>query len=327
MHKPSWTPEAPIKSGEQTPLFYIGKLPIQTYSLMLMFGMLAAIITIYIFWKREKYKIEILMGLIIITIPMALFGARLGYIIEALIYDPGTITWKNWYKSWEGGLSIQGGILLAMVCDLGYVYSKRKYVDIRKVSSIIIPTILIGQVVGRWGNYANHEVYGKIDWTGRSSLIFGKFFASNMYITDSLSQSLGLEGAYRYPLFLYEGIANLIGYILIVWVINWLGLLKPGASVGLYFLWYGLLRYFMEPLRQESFKLYVVISIIFIMIGTFALIRYQFLNSVHYIRAWRNGRYVYQYAHPEKYYAYVERTKFSNLFKFVEKTPKTPKTI
>ncbi|MGV2392468.1 UNVERIFIED_CONTAM: prolipoprotein diacylglyceryl transferase [Campylobacter lari] len=50
---------------------------------------------------------------------------------------------------WEGGLSIQGGIICAFVADIVYVYSKRDVMDIRKVADIIIPTILIGQVIGR----------------------------------------------------------------------------------------------------------------------------------------------------------------------------------
>ncbi|WP_406615468.1 prolipoprotein diacylglyceryl transferase [Mycoplasmopsis hyopharyngis] len=328
MIKPAWVPEAGIPSGYQKPLFNIGKFEVQTYSLMLFLGMIAAITTVFIFWKREKYKFEILLGFILITIPTAMIGARLGYVIEALLYNPSAISWSNWYKSWEGGLSIQGGVLFATACDLIYAYTQRKNIDVRKAASIIIPTILIGQVIGRWGNFANHELYGKIDWTGKSSLIFGKTFASNMFITDELSTELGLVGAYRYPLFLYEGIANLIGYIIIVWVVNWLGLLKPGSSVGLYFIWYGVVRFTMEPFRQEAFNLYVITSIVFVIIGTFLLIAFEFLNKVHYVREWRKGRFVYQYAHPEQYYAYVNRTSLNNLFKIHErKNKKIEKSI
>ncbi len=62
--------------------------------------------------------------------------------------------------------------------------SKETKLILEKTCDIIIPTILIGQVIGRWGNYANYEVYGRIDYSGASSLIFGKAFAENMFLKD-----------------------------------------------------------------------------------------------------------------------------------------------
>lgn len=312
--QPSWIPDSAYTEGYQVPLFSIGKLNIQTYSLTMTLGILASILTVFIFWHREKYKIEIFLTLILITVPTALIGARLGWIIQSSIYEPGSVTWSNWYKSWEGGLSIQGGVAVSALCDLIYLYTKREIIDLRKAAGIILPAVLIGQVIGRWGNFANHELYGRIDWSGKSSLIFGHTFASNMYIKDSLSDSLGLPGAYRYPLFLYEGIANLIGYIIIVWVINWFGLLKPGVSGGLYFIWYGVVRFTMEPFRQYSYNIFIFIAFASVVFGTYLLIKLQFFNSIHYLKEWRKIRFIYQYAHPDKYVEYIEKTKFSKLF-------------
>lgn len=130
---------SPIPANTHTPLFHIGNWPIQVYSLTMMLGMLASILTIVIFWQREKYKWEILLTLILITIPSAIIGARLWDLVQEAIYNPN-YNWKNWYKIWEGGLSIQGGVVLAFVLDMIYVYTKRDLVDIRKVASIIIPT-------------------------------------------------------------------------------------------------------------------------------------------------------------------------------------------
>nr|WP_307927246.1 prolipoprotein diacylglyceryl transferase family protein [Mycoplasmopsis bovis] len=86
---------------------------------------------------------------------MAILGARIWNEVDQAINNPN-YNWRNWYKVWEGGLSIQGGVVLAVIVDLTYVYFKRDKIDIRKACDIIIPTILIGQVIGRWGNYANH---------------------------------------------------------------------------------------------------------------------------------------------------------------------------
>ncbi|UUD35476.1 prolipoprotein diacylglyceryl transferase [Mycoplasmopsis caviae] len=298
---------SPIAANTSVPLFKIGNWPIQVYSLTLMLGMIASILTIAIFWRREKYKWEYFLTLVLITVPSAIIGARLWDLVEEAIYNPN-YNWSGWYKVWEGGLSIQGGVVLAFLLDIFYVYTIRDKVDIRKVASIIIPNILIGQVIGRWGNYANHEVYGKIDYTGASVEIWGRSFAQNMYISDSLGAH------YRYPLFLYESLANLVGYIILVWIINQFGLLKPGSSAALYFIWYGLVRLAMEPLRQQQYHMYTVAAIVFIGGGMIAFLLFEFFNPTHYIRAWRKGRFQYAYAHPEKYIQWIEKTriKFRN---------------
>ncbi|MGZ9756358.1 prolipoprotein diacylglyceryl transferase [Mycoplasma sp. 4423] len=314
---PIWVPETAKHEGiPDAPLFSIGSFSVQVYSLMIMLGYLASILTIIYFWKREKLNMDKLFVLIIITIPLGILGSRLGYIIEQLIYQDEPFKGSAWYKIWEGGLSIQGGLVVTILVDLFYVYTQRKHLDIRKAASIIIPTILIGQFIGRWGNYANHEVYGKIDWSGQSSLIFGKTFAQNMYISDALTNSMGLNGAYRYPLFLYEGLANLVGYILIVWVINFFGIFKPGSSIGLYLIWYGLLRMAMEPLREEAYGLYQYVAIAFVVVGVLVFIYYQMWAKVKYKVEYRHKVFkFYQYQDQNAYFQYVDATSIIHMFK------------
>ncbi|WP_029513238.1 prolipoprotein diacylglyceryl transferase [Mycoplasmopsis primatum] len=300
-----WTPDAGKTANTASVLFNIGSFPVHTYSLTMMLGMVAAILTIVIFWRRARYPWEILLTLIFLTIPSAILGARLWNVVDQSINNPN-YNWRNWYKVWEGGLSIQGGVIFAMIADFTYGYFIRDRIDIRKAADFIIPAVLIGQVIGRWGNYANHEVYGRIDWDGSSSLIFGKTFAANMFIKDT-------EGTgYRYPLFLYEGIINFIAYILLVWVVNRFGLLKPGASASLYFVWYGLVRIAMEPLRAYRQQMYIIAAYIFFAIGSLGLLFFQFFNPLHYLREWRKNRFIYQYAHPEEYIAWIEKTRIKS---------------
>lgn len=304
-----WYPQTAHAEGSGGVLFQIGNFSFHTYSLTLFLGILAAILTIAIFWKRQNYKFEYLMMLVFITIPTSLIGSRLWDLVEEFLYKRDTFDFSRWYAIWEGGLSIQGGVVAAFIADFFYVYAKRDVLDMRKVASIIIPTVLIGQVIGRWGNYANHELYGKVDWDGSSVLIFGKTFASNMFISDSVSQSYNQIGLYRYPLFLYESLINLIGYLVIVWVINLFGLFKPGASAGAYFIWYGFVRLAMEPLRQNAYALYSVAAIAFVFAGTIAFIYFQFFCKIHYIKIKRKYWFDYTYAHPEKYIKWIESTR------------------
>ncbi|MEA4191355.1 prolipoprotein diacylglyceryl transferase [Mycoplasma sp. 2248] len=312
---PAWVPDSPIAEGTSTILFSIGSFQMHLYSFMIMLGFILSILTVLFFWFKEGWNIDILFVIILITVPAGIIGARLGFIIERLIYEPDNpFPNSHWYAIWQGGLSIQGGVVLAAFLDIVYLYTKRKDVDLKKAFGYILPAVLVGQFVGRFGNYANHEVYGKIDWTGASVLVFGKSFASNMYISDSLTASMGLEGAYRYPLFLYEGLANLIGYILICWVVNYFGLLRPGSGGALYLIWYGITRAAMEPLREESYNLYSVVAILFIIGGGLALIYFEFLRGNLYVRKLQKYKFVFEHKNKESYLNHVNITSFSYLF-------------
>ncbi|MGL4183818.1 MAG: prolipoprotein diacylglyceryl transferase [Metamycoplasmataceae bacterium] len=252
---------------------YLPGTPIAVYSITMILGIFAAIITVMYFWKREKYSFEILLKIILITIPSAIIGARLFFIFERLIYNPGNpFPGSNWWAIWDGGLSIQGGVIVPLILNLIYLSTKRSVIDIKMAFGIILPTVLIGQVIGRWGNFANHEVYGNP--TSYESIAWlGPNIAYNMFI----------DGAYRQPLFLYESLANLVGYILIVWVILNLGLLKPGSTGALYLLWYGIVRTAMEPLREEQYLYYSIMSIISIVAGILFLAFFEITGRKDYI--------------------------------------------
>ncbi|WBP83991.1 prolipoprotein diacylglyceryl transferase [Mycoplasmopsis edwardii] len=313
---PSYIPDIAFREGTPSILFSIGSFSFYTYSLMIMTGYLASILTIFFFWRREKMNMDVLYGLILITIPMGIIGSRLGFVFEELIYSAEPFKGSAWYALWDGGLSIQGGVFFTIIADLIYAYTKRHIIDVRKAASIIIPTILVGQFIGRFGNYGNHEVYGKIDWTGASVIPLGRSFANNMYISDAYTDQLNLEGAYRYPLFLYEGLANLVGYLLIVWVFNLLWSFRPGATSGLYLVWYGVLRIALEPLRQESYLYYSIIALGFAIAGTIIFIYYQFWAKIKYTTTIKHKIFKhYEYQNEAQYLAYVNRTSFSHLIK------------
>ncbi|VEU76260.1 prolipoprotein diacylglyceryl transferase [Mycoplasmopsis columboralis] len=315
----------PIRAGTARYLFAIGSFEVRVYSIMIMLGIIASILTIVFFWMREKYKIEVLLTFIIIIVPLSIFGSRLGYVVEALLYEPEPFKNSHWYAAWDGGLSIQGGVIVGGVAGMIYGWFKRDVIDYRKVLSIIIPSVLIGQFVGRWGNFANHELYGKVDWDGSAVLALGDTIAKNMFISDAYSDSLGLTGLYRYPLFLYEGLANLFAYLVIVWIFNFFGLFKPGTHAGMYFIWYGLVRFAMEPLREDSFALYSNVSLAFVILGTLWFIYFQFISRVEYVVVKQKYRYVYQYKDELKYQLYVSKTSPKAVFGYVKNIIKPAK--
>ncbi|AZZ65253.1 prolipoprotein diacylglyceryl transferase [Metamycoplasma phocicerebrale] len=281
--------------------------PIHIYSLTMMLGIISAILTVLYFWRREKYSFEQLSILIFIALPTAIIGARFVFVIQQLIEHKG---WANgpWYHAfyiWEGGLSIHGGVITATTCCIMYIiFSKNpKKIDLKKAFSIILPAVLIGQAIGRWGNFANHEVYGGV--MTENSLAF-------KILPQLIREHMFINGKYRLPLFLYESIANIIGYIILVWILNNYNWLRPGTTGSLYILYYGIVRFGMEPLRQDSYAIYKVISALYIIVGIVLLVMFEFIIKLNY-----NVYKVYKYQNESThklFYFIVYEPKKNNKF-------------
>lgn len=251
--------------------------PMNVYSLTMMLGMLTAILTVYFFWRREKYTFEQLTILVFIALPTAIIGARFVFVIQQLIEHKGWADgpWYNAFFIWKGGLSIHGGVITATICCILYIlFSKNKNrIDLKKAITIILPAVLIGQAIGRWGNFANHEVYGGVMEKGSVAFeILPKLIRDHMFI----------DGKYRYPLFFYESIANLAAYIILVWILNNWNWLRPGTTGGLYIVYYGIIRFGMEPLRDGSYTIYKVISALYIIVGLVLTVMFEFVIKLNY---------------------------------------------
>lgn len=277
-----------INWTEGEPIYLFGNFRVYTFTMLL--GIIASTLTVLYFWRKNKYPIEILLTLIIITIPSAIIGARLFWIIESAI-NKDTESLSKWYAIWEGGLSIQGGVFVPTIVDLLYLRKKKTIVDIRKCFGIILPSVLIGQAIGRWGNFANHELYG-------ASL------GSNIYDVPNSIEWLGpgiylnmfINNEYHVPLFLIESFLSLVGYIVIVWVLLQLNIFQPGTTGGIYLIWYGVVRTILEPLRiQEDFEIwYLSLAIIFIIVGI-ALSAYFELTGIKIYQKYKVSKYSFFY--------------------------------
>ena len=198
-----------------------------------------------------KYgKHGLLDTLFLVAFPMGLIGARLWWCI---ILEPGQIFYDNFWDSFirlidvrKGGLAIQGGALLGMISGIWFAVTFRKYISIRWLVDVGIPTILLAQAVGRWGNFFNQEVFGAASDVSNWWFL-PKMVQQNMFI---YSKSDGLY-AFRVPLFLIESIINICGYFIIRYPVG-KGLkkfLRQGDQAFMYVMWYGIVRVCLEPLR------------------------------------------------------------------------------
>lgn len=273
---------------------------LSTYPIMVFLGFVMAFLTVAYFWRRQKYPWEQLQILLIIIVPTALFGARAWYIL----FPPEGVrtSWNDFFRF--EGLAIQGGVMMAALSGSLYILIfQRHVIDFRTGFGMIIPSVILGQAIGRWGNFHNHEVFGAPIGQTISMYDSGvELINDQIYITSSdLLAKLGgssldwltfikphmlieVNGqiAYRQPFFFYESMLNLFGYLVMIWFLFRKNYFKPGTTGAIYFIWYGIVRFIMEPLRDPSdimksggANLSQIFSALWITFGVLVLIWFQ----------------------------------------------------
>ena len=224
----------------------------------------------------EYGKHGILESTFLVAFPAGILGARLFYVIGNWNLEFAGQEWYKCFMIWEGGLTILGGALTGIVVGVAWFMWRNKGYNIFLAVDIIVPTILIAQAVGRWGNFFNIEVYGKLSsvdnwfWLPR--------FIVNNYMYDNGGQFIG-DNMMHVPLFFIECITNLFGYFVIAHVFG--RALRKYTQLGDlafgYIIWYGLTRLFMEPLRDADFNMgnngywSWIWSLAFVIGGSFAI--------------------------------------------------------
>lgn len=246
------------------------------------------------FYKEYK-KHGIIDSLFVIALLGGILGARIWYVVGNFAGDNAgglnfaeQITKGNWvsmFQLWNGGLTILGGAVAGIIVGMLYITKKRKYVDLRFAVDACVPTILLAQAIGRWGNFFNHEVYG-----AEVSMSTFSFLPTWLRYQMGTGFANGMPSSTQMyvPLFLIEGVANIIGYFIIVKLIPLLWPENKGRAKGdnlaFYLIWYGIVRIIMEPLRNASFNMggdgmwSIWNSAIYIILGALALVAFQLIG-------------------------------------------------
>ena len=196
----------------------------------------AAFILAALFCARKAAEFGLtsddLFDLVIWLIPACIIGARLYYVLFKLDYfiaNPSKI-----FSVRDGGLAIYGGIIAGVIT--GIIWSRRKKIPVFADGDLAAFGLLIGQAVGRWGNFINREAFGAV---------------TDVFCRMGLTMP-GQETLYVHPTFLYESLWNLAGLIILC-VLSKLGKRKyDGQFFWSYILWYGLGRAWIEGLRTDS---------------------------------------------------------------------------
>ncbi len=218
------------------------------YGFLIGSGMVVCIILAYLSAKKRGYYSDLVFDIAICCIPLAIVGARLGYVIFDLTGpNPSYWTFKKIIGLDGGGLAglqIYGGLAAAVLGSLIVLAIQRKKPENERVTWLQMADlgftfIILGQVIGRWGNFANQEAYGNA--VTNPSL---QWFPYAVYIDAK-------AGWYQ-ATFFYESFWNLIGFGLLLWF--YLGKRRSydGFNFSFYCIWYGFGRYFIEGLRSDS---------------------------------------------------------------------------
>ena len=221
--------------------FSIGPLEIHWYGVLIALGMMLAVLYACSRCKEFGLKEDDLIDGVLCIVPFAVLCARLYYCIfqwDTYASNPIRILYI-----WEGGLAIYGGVIGAAIGIVVFSFVKRKKVNLLAVLDITSLGFLIGQSMGRWGNFFNREAFGaETDSFFRMGLY--KQVLENGKIIDSATMY------YYHPTFLYESVWNLAGFVLL----HFLSKKRrfDGQVALLYVAWYGLGRTFIEGLRTDS---------------------------------------------------------------------------
>jgi len=235
----------------------LGPLPIRFYGIIIVVGILVGgfVATREARWRGENSD-RIWDALIWIAIA-GIIGARLYHVFStpAGCTETAPICGWPWYRNhpldalmiWNGGLGIFGALLVGGLVVL--IYARRHKLPLARYLDIAAPALLIGQAIGRWGNFVNQELYGP-----PTNLPWGiPIDAAHRYGAFTDLVRYPLETTRFHPDFLYESVLNVIGFIVLIVVARRLRLrLRDGDIFLLYLIWYPANRILVESLRPDA---------------------------------------------------------------------------
>ena len=242
----------------------LGFIQIYWYSLTMLFGVLFGALIAFLEVRRQKMNLMDFENMAFYAIISGFLGARIYYVLFNLDYYlkyPGEII-----AVWNGGLAIHGAIIGS--CIAIFVYCRKKKIDFLKVLDICVPGLLLGQVIGRWGNFFNGEAHG-----GIVSLAF----LEKLQLPEFIIEGMNINGVYYHPTFLYESLLNFVCFVVLI-ILRRNKKIKVGMFVSVYLIWYGVVRFFIESLRTDSLmlgnlRMAQVISIFMVVVGIVLLIK------------------------------------------------------
>lgn len=253
-------------------VFEIGPIMLRWYGLLIAIAVLLGVTLSQYLAKYRSLDPELLGDLAIWLVIAAIPCARIYYVL---------FQWQEYAQRpediiaiWKGGIAIHGAIIGGTIATI--IFARIKRVSFWQLLDLVAPSLILGQAIGRWGNFFNSEAFGKptdLPW---------KLFIAPQYRPLDL-----INNEYFHPTFLYESLWNLGIFVLLLWLFAW-GLkrtnrLKTGTLSAIYLIGYSLGRVWIEWLRTDSLmlgplKIAQVVSLSAIALGIFILVWLYWFN-------------------------------------------------
>jgi phosphatidylglycerol:prolipoprotein diacylglycerol transferase len=220
--------------------FQVGPLTIRWYGLLMALAMGLGLWLAYREARRRGLDADSLLKTSELALLGALVGARLYYVLFNLDYYsqfPRKIV-----AVWEGGLAIHGGLLGGLLVGGGYAWARG--LPLRRYLDVVAPSIILGQAIGRWGNFFNEEAFGTptdLPW--------------KLYISPAHRPIEYAQAEFFHPTFLYESLWDAVVFALLTWVFRTRVREAPGALFLVYLGLYSCGRFFTEALRTDALML------------------------------------------------------------------------
>lgn len=210
------------------------------YGIILALGLLAGLLLCMKQAKRFGLTEDNVLDMVLWAVPCCILGSRIYYVIFYLdLYrnESGGLDWSRIIAIWDGGIAIYGTVIAGAL--VAWIYCKRKKLKFGALTDLCVMGLLIGQAIGRWGNFMNREAFGTattLPW--------------RMRLWTSAYEYIEVH-----PTFLYESLWNVTGLCLMLLIVT-KARRFDGENTWFYFLWYGLGRAWVEGLRTDSLYLF-----------------------------------------------------------------------
>lgn len=246
----------------------LGFAEIQWYAVFILTGISLGAFLAYEEFKRVGWNTDLLFDALLWAVPLSIIGSRLYYVI----FDPNPNynSFMDVINITNGGLSIHGAVITAVI--FVFFFTRIKKLNFWLLADILAIGFLVGQIIGRWGNFMNRETYGP---EIQSAFILN-------ILPTFIKEQMTISGIIHHPTFLYEGLWNFVGLVFLLFARRkrWF---KVGDILGLYLIWYGLGRgAIIEPLRTggdpgDALRMFglptnIILSLTLFMLGGIVLI-------------------------------------------------------
>ena len=210
------------------------------YGIILAIAMLSGLLIAMKQSKHYGLSEDNVMDMALIAVPCCILGSRIYYVLFNLdLYrtESGALDWAGMIAIWDGGIAIYGTVIMGIVVAIAF--SRWKKIKLAALTDLAVLGLMLGQIIGRWANFVNREAFGAettLPW--RMRLFVSEYQAVEVH-----------------PTFFYESAWNLLGLLLILFVVS-KARRFDGENTAFYFFWYGIGRFWIEGLRTDSLYLF-----------------------------------------------------------------------